>query len=167
MKTENLIALIVVLVGLVVVVVAVAMCCRRGKDSTMGKVESEPGAKGDLEKGEKTELVSTPGAPSDRVQDDAKVKVQPTQKTEEEKELAAYQTIVKTMWNDYDKDKSGSLDKTQAKKMTSMALFHKFKGDVFDVELFEQNFKKHEESEEGKIKKDDMAEFVRSCVKAK
>ena len=73
---------------------------------------------------------------------------------------------VDDIWNQYDKDGNGHLDKEETRKFVQNTLVEMSggSGDDFSDEDFEACFKEFDKDESGTIEKDEMAVFIKKVA---
>merc|ERR1712087_827259 len=79
----------------------------------------------------------------------------------------AINNYVEEIWAEFDKDKSGELDKDEARDFLDSVIFNQKGsegGGWFDNELFEETFKELDTDRNGTIEKDEVASFVKKLA---
>ena len=75
-------------------------------------------------------------------------------------EEQAIQGVIDQIWDTYDVDKSGALDKEETKKYAVECLGLLGSGDDFSEEAFEEVWKKFDQDGSGAVEKSEMATFI-------
>ena len=68
------------------------------------------------------------------------------------------------MWDTYDADNSGSLDKEETKKFIKDTLVKIKPGHDFSDEIFDKMFKSFDTDGSGTVEKSEMAQFVKKII---
>ena len=68
------------------------------------------------------------------------------------------------IWDSYDKDKSGFLDKNETKQFVKSTLMEVGDNGAFSEEEFEKCFKKFDKDGNGQISRDEMKAFIKDVA---
>ena len=81
-----------------------------------------------------------------------------------EKEEQAIQDVIDLIWDTYDVDKSGALDKEKTKKFVQNTLGHLGSGDEFSQEAFDEVFGTFDKDNSGTVEKAEMVVFIKQLL---
>ena len=76
-------------------------------------------------------------------------------------EEQAIQGVIDQIWDKYDVDKSGALDKDETKKFVQDTLGNLGSGDDFSDDAFDEVFKTFDKDNSGTIEKTEMVVFIK------
>ena len=76
-------------------------------------------------------------------------------------EEQAIQGVVDQIWNTYDVDKNGYLDKEETKKFVQETLGYLGSGEKFYQEAFDEVFAEFDKDKSGTVEKSEMLDFYR------
>merc|ERR1711977_421476 len=79
-------------------------------------------------------------------------------------EEQAVQGVIDQIWEKYDVDKSGALDKEETKKFVIDTLGNLGSGDDFSDEAFDEVFKTFDKDGSGTVEKDEMVVFIKQLL---
>ena len=79
-------------------------------------------------------------------------------------EEQAIQGVIDQIWDTYDVDKSGALDKDETKKFVQDTLGNLGSGDEFSNEAFDEVFSTFDKDNSGTIEKDEMVVFIKQLL---
>ena len=74
------------------------------------------------------------------------------------------QEAVNQIWDQFDKDKSGALDKEETKKFVQDTLGNLGSGDEFSDEAFDEVFATFDKDGSGTVEKSEMVVFVKQLL---
>lgn len=74
------------------------------------------------------------------------------------------QDVIDNIWETYDVDKSGALDKEETKKFVQETLGQMGSGDEFSDEAFDVVFATFDRDSSGAVEKNEMATFVKEML---
>lgn len=72
--------------------------------------------------------------------------------------------IIQDVWNHYDKDKSGYLNRTEARKFLKKALADLQEGEKFTESKFTETFAEIDKNKSGTISQKEMRLFIRQLI---
>ncbi len=81
-------------------------------------------------------------------------------------EEQAIQGVIDQIWDKYDVDKSGALDKEETKKFVQDTLGNLGSGDDFSDDAFDEVFKTFDKDNSGTIEKSEMVVFIKQLLGA-
>ena len=79
-------------------------------------------------------------------------------------EEQAIQGVIDQIWDTYDVDKSGALDKQETKKFVQDTLGNLGSGDEFSDEAFDEVFATFDKDGSGTVEKSEMVVFVKQLL---
>ena len=79
-------------------------------------------------------------------------------------EEQAIQGVIDQIWDTYDVDKSGALDKEETKKFVQDTLGNLGSGDEFSQEAFDEVFATFDKDNSGTVEKDEMVVFIKQLL---
>ena len=79
-------------------------------------------------------------------------------------EEQAIQGVIDQIWDTYDVDKSGALDKEETKKFVQDTLGNLGSGDEFSDEAFDEVFATFDKDGSGTVEKSEMVVFVKQLL---
>merc|ERR1711943_175808 len=79
-------------------------------------------------------------------------------------EEQAIQGVIDQIWDTYDVDKSGALDKAETKKFVQDTLGNLGSGDEFSDEAFDEVFATFDKDGSGTVEKSEMVVFVKQLL---
>ena len=79
-------------------------------------------------------------------------------------EEQAIQGVIDQIWDTYDVDKSGALDKQETKKFVQDTLGNLGSGDEFSDEAFDEVFATFDKDNSGTVEKSEMVVFVKQLL---
>ena len=79
-------------------------------------------------------------------------------------EEQAIQGVIDQIWDTYDVDKSGALDKEETKKFVQDTLGNLGSGDEFSQEAFDEVFATFDNNGDGMIEKPEMLTFIKQLL---
>merc|ERR1712244_214663 len=81
-------------------------------------------------------------------------------------EEQAIQGVIDQIWETYDVDKSGALDKEETKKFVQDTLGNLGSGDEFSDEAFDEVFSTFDKDNSGTVEKNEMVVFIKQLLVA-
>ena len=81
-------------------------------------------------------------------------------------EEQAIQGVIDQIWEKYDADKSGALDKQETKSFVQDTLGNLGSGDDFSDDAFDEVFKTFDKDNSGTIEKGEMVVFIKQLLGA-
>ena len=79
-------------------------------------------------------------------------------------EEQAIQGVIDQIWDTYDVDKSGALDKEETKKFVQDTLGNLGSGDEFSQEAFDEVFATFDKDNSGTVEKNEMVVFIKQLL---
>ena len=79
-------------------------------------------------------------------------------------EEQAIQGVIDQIWDTYDVDKSGALDKEETKKFVQDTLGNLGSGDEFSDEAFDEVFSTFDKDNSGTVEKNEMVVFIKQLL---
>ena len=79
-------------------------------------------------------------------------------------EEQAIQGVIDQIWETYDVDKSGELDKEETKKFVQDTLGNLGSGDEFSSEAFDEVFSTFDKDNSGTVEKSEMVVFIKQLL---
>ena len=79
-------------------------------------------------------------------------------------EEQAIQGVIDQIWDTYDADKSGALDKEETKKFVQDTLGNLGSGDEFSQEAFDEVFSTFDKDNSGTVEKNEMVVFIKQLL---
>merc|ERR1711908_187566 len=79
-------------------------------------------------------------------------------------EQQAVAAVIDQIWDTYDKDKSGALDKEETKKFVQDTLGNLGSGDEFSDEAFDEVFATFDKDGSGTVEKGEMVVFIKQLL---
>ena len=79
-------------------------------------------------------------------------------------EEQAIQGVIDQIWDTYDVDKSGALDKEETKKFVQDTLGNLGSGDEFSQEAFDEVFQTFDKDNSGTVEKNEMVVFIKQLL---
>jgi len=79
-------------------------------------------------------------------------------------EEQAIQGVIDQIWETYDVDKSGALDKEETKKFVQDTLGNLGSGDEFSDEAFDEVFSTFDKDNSGTVEKNEMVVFIKQLL---
>merc|ERR1719401_2880709 len=79
-------------------------------------------------------------------------------------EEQAIQGVIDQIWDTYDVDKSGELDKEETKKFVQDTLGNLGSGDEFSQEAFDEVFQTFDKDNSGTVEKAEMVVFIKQLL---
>ena len=79
-------------------------------------------------------------------------------------EEQAIEGVIDQIWETYDVDKSGALDKEETKKFVQDTLGNLGSGDEFSDGAFEEVFKTFDKGNSGTVEKGEMVTFIKQLL---
>ena len=79
-------------------------------------------------------------------------------------EEQAIQGVIDQIWETYDADKSGALDKEETKKFVQDTLGNLGSGDEFSDEAFDEVFSTFDKDNSGTVEKNEMVVFIKQLL---
>ena len=79
-------------------------------------------------------------------------------------EEQAIKAVIDQIWETYDVDKSGHLDKEETKKFVQDTLGNLGSGDEFSSESFNEVFSTFDKDNSGLVEKSEMAQFIKKLL---
>ena len=79
-------------------------------------------------------------------------------------EEQAIQGVIDQIWDTYDVDKSGALDKMETKKFVQDTLGNLGSGDEFSDEAFDEVFATFDKDNSGTVEKNEMVVFIKQLL---
>jgi len=79
-------------------------------------------------------------------------------------EEQAIQAVIDQIWDTYDKDKSGALDKQETKQFVKDTLGNLGGGDEFSDEAFDEVFSTFDKDQSGTVEKNEMVVFIKQLL---
>ena len=79
-------------------------------------------------------------------------------------EEQAIQGVIDQIWDTYDVDKSGALDKEETKKFVQDTLGNLGSGDEFSQEAFDEVFATFDKDNSGTVEKPEMVTFIKQLL---
>ena len=79
-------------------------------------------------------------------------------------EEQAIQGVIDQIWDTYDVDKSGALDKEETKKFVQDTLGNLGSGDEFSQEAFDEVFQTFDKDNSGTVEKAEMVVFIKQLL---
>ena len=79
-------------------------------------------------------------------------------------EAQAIEGVIDQIWETYDVDKSGALDKEETKKFVQDTLGNLGSGDEFSDDAFEEVFKTFDKDNSGTVEKGEMVTFIKQLL---
>ena len=79
-------------------------------------------------------------------------------------EEQAIQGVIDQIWETYDVDKSGALDKEETKKFVQDTLGNLGSGDEFSQEAFDEVFATFDKDNSGTVEKEEMVTFIKQLL---
>ena len=79
-------------------------------------------------------------------------------------EEQAIEGVIDQIWETYDVDKSGALDKEETKKFVQDTLGNLGSGDEFSDDAFEEVFKTFDKDNSGTVEKGEMVTFIKQLI---
>ena len=76
----------------------------------------------------------------------------------------AIQGVIDQIWETYDVDKNGSLDKEETKKFVQDTLGNLGSGDEFSQEAFDEVFATFDKDKSGTVEKPEMVDFIKQLL---
>jgi Ca2+-binding EF-hand superfamily protein len=82
-------------------------------------------------------------------------------------EEEAIKGVIDNIWDKYDDDKSGALDRDETKKFVQDTLGNLGSGDGFDQVTFDKVFEKFDKDNSGTVEKDEMVFIIKEILEGK
>jgi Ca2+-binding EF-hand superfamily protein len=79
-------------------------------------------------------------------------------------EEQAIQGVIDQIWETYDADKSGALDKEETKRFVQDTLGNLGSGDEFSQEAFDEVFSAFDKDNSGTVEKNEMVVFIKQLL---
>ena len=79
-------------------------------------------------------------------------------------EEQAIQAVIDQIWDTYDDDKSGQLDKKETKKFVQDTLGNLGSGDEFSDDAFDEVFGTFDKDGSGTVDKQEMVQFIKQLL---
>ena len=79
-------------------------------------------------------------------------------------EEQAIKAVIDQIWDTYDADKSGALDKEETKKFVQDTLGGLDSNDAFSDEAFDEVFATFDKDNSGTVEKDEMVGFIKQLL---
>ena len=76
----------------------------------------------------------------------------------------AIQGVINQIWETYDIDKSGALDKEETKRFVQDTLGNLGSGDEFSQEAFDERFLTFDKDNSGTVDKEEMVTFIKTLM---
>ena len=76
----------------------------------------------------------------------------------------AIQGVINQIWETYDVDKSGALDKEETKRFVQDTLGNLGSGDEFSQEAFDEIFLTFDKDNSGTVDKEEMVTFIKTLM---